>query len=356
MVKVQEFAMKYKFALLALWVATLVSSAVLAKDQVRRIKGDKTTAINCTVKDMSPSEVTIEGDAGTLEKIPVTEIDAIRFDGEPAQFNLVRNGAANGNYESALTALTRVEATPGLLDRAEFKADIEFYKAFCKAKLALAGGGDLPEAGRLMLNFVRAHPKSYHALAANEVVGDLLVQNQNYAQAQEYYAKLADVPFPEYKMKSGVLVGRALVAQKKYPEAEKAFDGVLAIPAAAGTESQRLAATLGKATCLAETNKPDEAVKLVDEVIAKAGPEDTDLLARSYNTLGNCLQKKPGGEKDALLAFLHVDVLYVGNAQAHAEALFNLAKLWNQVNKPERATQAVQTLKDRYPNSAWAKQ
>lgn len=348
--------MKHKFALLALWAATLVSSAVLAKDQVRRVKGEKAVTQSCTVRDMSPAEVTVEGDAGVVEKIPVTEIEYIRFDSEPPSFQLVRSGAINGNYESALTQLAKVESTPGLIDRADFKSDIEFYKAYCKAKMALAGGGDLLEAGRLMFAFVGSHPKNYHALAANEVLGDLLVQNQKYVEAQDAYSKLANVPFPEYKMKSGVLVGRALVAQKKYPEAEKAFDGVLAIAAVPGTESQRLAATLGKATCLAESSKPDEAVKLVDEVISKAGPEDTDLLSRSYNTLGNCLAKKPGGEKEALLAFLHVDVLYVGNAQAHAEALFNLAKLWNQVNKPERAAQAVQMLKDRYPNSAWAKQ
>ena len=42
-------------------------------------------------------------------------------------------------------------------------------------------------------------------------------------------------------------------------------------------------------------------------------------------------------------------------AQAHAEALWNLAKLWNDIGKAERAVQATQLLKDRYPSSPWAK-
>ena len=79
------------------------------------------------------------------------------------------------------------------------------------------------------------------------------------------------------------------------------------------------------------------------------------MQAQAYNTLGTAL-RKAGKPQDALLAFLHVDVLYFASAEDHAEALANLAQLWNEVQKPERAAQALQTLKTRYKNSRWASQ
>jgi hypothetical protein len=65
--------------------------------------------------------------------------------------------------------------------------------------------------------------------------------------------------------------------------------------------------------------------------------------------------RKAGRTKEALLAFLHVDVLYFTTPEAHAEALANLAELWEEVQKPERAVKARQVLQERYGSSPWAK-
>ena len=40
---------------------------------------------------------------------------------------------------------------------------------------------------------------------------------------------------------------------------------------------------------------------------------------------------------------------------AHAEALANLADLWEQVHKTERANRARKTLEEEYKDSPWAK-
>ena len=66
-------------------------------------------------------------------------------------------------------------------------------------------------------------------------------------------------------------------------------------------------------------------------------------------------QRQAGRVKEALLAFLHVDILYPGVPDAHAEALANLAELWDQVHKGERANRARQTLQEQYKDSPWAK-
>jgi hypothetical protein len=48
-------------------------------------------------------------------------------------------------------------------------------------------------------------------------------------------------------------------------------------------------------------------------------------------------------------------VLYFTVPEAHAEALFNLAELWDGVHKTERAVRCRGLLEERYRNSRWAK-
>jgi tetratricopeptide (TPR) repeat protein len=157
-------------------------------------------------------------------------------------------------------------------------------------------------------------------------------------------------------MRAAVAVGRSLQAQNKHAEAIKQFDAALATPGDdAATQHERLSATLGKAVSLAETGAGDEAVGIIEKVIHDADPQQKELHARAYNALGNCYEKG-GKTKEALLAFLHVDVLYNTVPEAHAEALSHLAPLWKAIGQDERARESRQALTERYGGSRWAKQ
>ena len=106
---------------------------------------------------------------------------------------------------------------------------------------------------------------------------------------------------------------------------------------------------------LAETGGGNEAVGIIEKIIQDADPEQKELHARAYNALGSCYEKA-GQTKDALLAYLHVDVLYNTVPEAHAEALAHLVPLWQAVGQEEQARQARQQLQERYGGSRWAKQ
>lgn len=334
---------------------TLVAAAsALAGDDTVRMRPSGTA--KGTISLMTSTEVTLDMAAGQKKQIPVNEIEAVTYDGEPPELKLARSEVSNGNFEGALKSLDKID--PAKVNRAEIKQDLQFYRAYCHARLALGGSGDVPKAGSEMRQFVKENPTNYHFLVAAETLGDLFAAIGRPELAFEQYSAVERAPWPEYKMRAGVAKGRILVAQKKYPEALAAFDAVLKLttdekgPAA----SLRLAAQLGKATCLAATGQPDPAITAVQAVIDNADPEDSELNARAYLTLGNCYRQKEGATKDALLAYLHVDLLYPGNREAHAEALSNLARLWNELGKPERALAATQLLKDRYASTVWAKQ
>jgi tetratricopeptide (TPR) repeat protein len=330
---------------LAAWLAA--GATIWAADVVKTAQ----TRYSGRLVQMTSLEVTI-ATAVKNETIPVNQIQVVEFDQEPLPLRNARKSIASGRYEEALSAL---EGIKDEIARAEIKQDVEFYTALAASRLALSGGLEINEAGRLMADFEAKYPQNYHYLEANEMVGNLLVANMDYGKARKYFDRLGRAPWPDYKMRAAVAVGQVLLAEGKPEEALKSFEGVLNTSADDElTRIQHLAATLGKARCLAETKRTDEAIRIANDVIAKAGPDEVSLLARAYNALGVALQKA-GRTQEALFAFLHVETLYAADGDAHAEALFHLAQVWQELKNFGRAQETRRKLQSQYKESRWGK-
>lgn len=328
------------------------TAAQAADDTIRKNNGEQ---VKAPVQAVSKEGVTFEK-GGKQETLKPFEITAIRFSDAPPTMISIISQVINGGYENAIKSLDGIDA--GSLERAESKQELQYLKAYCNGRLALGGSVDVNEAGKQLREFVKAFPDSYHYYPANELLGDLAAAAGKYDAAAGFYKMLADSSFDEYKTRAGVAIGRARLAEKKYPEALAEFETALSLaekgsgPAA---DAAKQSALIGKAACLAETGKPEEGLKVVDEVLAKLPAEEVDLHAQAYLAQGHCYRKMPKHAMQALIAFKHVDVLYFSNAQAHAEALSNLTALWLEMGKQERAVEATELLKQRYPNSPWAK-
>lgn len=315
-------------------------------DRIRTARGSESGEIT----KMTPLAVTITS-GGQSKEIPVPEIRSIIFRGEPSELTQARLNANNAGYENALATLDAINMNNV---RGEYiEQEIEYYKAFCAAKLALVGSRPVAEAGSGLQSFVTKYPSNFHFLEASELLGDLLVHMGNYAAAQKKYELLAQSPFPSDRMRSRVLVGQTLLAQRNYPEALKQFESVLTIKddTPAGKQ-QLLAANLGMGVATAATGKVDEGIQRIEGVIRDADPENARLLAQAYNALG-ASYREAGQAKEALYAYLHVDLLYGRIADAHAEALYHLAPLWEAVGQDGEARKARQTLEQKYPSSRW---
>jgi tetratricopeptide (TPR) repeat protein len=145
------------------------------------------------------------------------------------------------------------------------------------------------------------------------------------------------------------------MAEEKPGEAMKFFQHVLDANAEGeDAASRRSVALLGKARCLAESGKMEDAIKAAEAVIAKADPEDTDLLGRAYLVLG-VAQRKAGRAQNALYAFLHVDTMYSGNRDVHAESLANLVQVFTELKNEGRAKETRAMLKDQYGDTRFAR-
>lgn len=338
--------MKYTFAPVVLFLVAFCTTAAHAQfDRVKVGSG----SISGKIIEISPTKIVVDQNSSNKE-IPVNTVSSVSFAREPSELSNARNRVLNGGFEDAKDFLSKVDLSA--IDRAEIKADVQYYLAYAAGKLSLGGQGSVQAATDQMIKFVQDNRNSFHFYEACEILGDLAVRAKNYPSAMQYYGLLNKAPWPDFKMRAAVMGGRVRQAQGDHAGAIQLFDSVLAGDKNEETESQILAATLGKAISQAETGQVEPAIAMVNKVIQDANPEEAELHARAYNALGTC-HVKAGNHKDALLAFLHVDVLYNAFPEAHAEALSHLAKLWETVGKGDRAREASNMLADRYPGSPW---
>jgi tetratricopeptide (TPR) repeat protein len=303
------------------------------------------------ITGVSPTEITmIVG--GAERKVPVNQVQRINLAGEPAGLRQARNAISAGQYEQALESLSRLTEADAEGDIV--RQEIGFYRVLAQARLALLGTGDSKSAADEMKAFAAAERDTFHFFEIAELLGDLAKASGDYGAAANYYRYLARAPWPDYKLRSQVLLAGALRAQDKFAEAVQQYDEALAAPA---TDSvavrQQTLARIGKAACLAQQGQMSDAIEQLEDVIAKNDPADERLFAQAYLALGTAYReaKQP---LDAVLAYLHIDLLFYGQREAHAEALYYLTELWPQVDQPARAVEARQLLQSRYAGTVWA--
>ena len=344
--------MRMRLTIVVAWLLCGVSGTVLAAGLSVVRSSDGALLASGNITQITPTKVLVTS-SGKEKEVSVNDIAQIAFEGEPGQMKTARKHIAEEKYEEALEVLEKLQLAADA--NPEVHADYDYYKALANGKLVMHGSGNPVEAGRMLVAFITAHASSYHYFDAVEMLGDLLILAGRYDNAIEYYNRLAQAPWPNRKIRAAAAMGRTHLLQGKLADAAKAFDAALAVQTT-GDEAEALRgeAALGKLRCQAETGKPDVALKEVEATIAKIEPEQKSLLALAYNIRG-LLHRKLGQEKEALMDYLHVEVLYADNADAHAEALAALAELFAKTQQPDRANRAKQTLLENYPHSPWNK-
>ena len=187
------------------------------------------------------------------------------------------------------------------------------------------------------------------------MLGQVHLAANDYSAARASFDVLAQAPWNDVKLAAKIATGRILIGEGKPDEAVAAFDEAIRLAGDTDAEkARRYEAMLGKARTLIQQSRPEEALKDLDEVTTKAPADDTPIQAEAYVLQGNALQAL-NRNKEAVLAYLHVDILFPREAGHHAESLYHMARLWKTVQSPERGLEAEDKLKAAYPNSEWTK-
>ncbi len=342
--------MKKFLTALFLTMGVFGTAVCLAQDDQVFLK-DTGVPLRGVIKSVGREKVTIQVRGGE-RGVDVKDILKVTFDGEPTELSNARTRVFDGQLEDALKELSKIDVNT--VTNAVIKQDVEYYKAFAAAKHVMASGGDKKAAEEQLSAFAYANVNSFHFFEAAELLGDLAFAQSDYVGAARFYNGLGSAPWDEYKLRGTVLQARANSAGGQYAEALPKFEEVLA----SGLNNlealeQKMHATVGKAVCLAATGKHEEGIAIIEDLIAKHDPTDATLFGRAYNALGVCYLKsdKP---KEALRAFLHTDVLFYTNAEAHAEALYYLSDLWVTVGRSDRSDRTRSLLRTQYAGTRWA--
>lgn len=340
-----------KSAWLAVAVLLLVPALSPAADVVTRKSTDKKTG--GTVTGMTKTELSFKPQTGDEIKIPVNDIVTIDWNEAPAEVNLGKADEAGGRFESALSRYAKVAEEARGSDM--LKTDLQFLIARTTARMALTDPEKRDDAIAKLNGFLKGNSDNFRFYDAQQFLGQVQLAKGDYAAARTAFETIGQAPWSDFKLAASVSLGRVLMAEKKLDEAAQAFDQAIASAGTSPAEvSRKYEAMVGKARALIAQQKETEALTVLTEVVDKADPDDAAMLAEAYVLQGNCLQaaSKP---KEAVLAYLHVDVLFPRESAAHAEALYNLVKLWKVVQYPDRSLEAQAKLEGTHPNSEWTK-
>jgi len=341
------------FGRLVVAVVTMVAAhtMALAEDSVRTRDGG---TLRGALVSVSPDGVDIEESGGEIKKVSIVELDELVLDGEPEALRGARGLLRRRDAAGAAEEITKIEEAEIRAFDPRIREEYDFIRI---ASNALAATNETAASWeKQLVDFLQKNARSHHFYYGSEILGDLRARQGKFVEASEAYRNLDRGP-PALRVRSAAARAGLLMRQGKYADAIKEFSAAEKIEANesdAASARQKLEAVLGRARCLALSGKAAEGTSVTESVIKDAQPEDKDLLALAYTTLGTCQRAAGGKDQDAIISFLTVDLVFNTVPIAHAEALSNLVELWNATNQPERARAASQTLVTTYPNSSWA--
>lgn len=341
--------------LAALTAATACSDVVLARDIITR--RSSATRLSGKITKISRTEVVIN--AGLrMDKptsVPVNDIVQIEWDNQPGALSGLRSAESSGRYKDAAEGYEKL-LKDGSISNENLKTDLRYFAARARAKMALAGSAeDMAKAVAALKAFRTANPETYHYYELTALMGELQLAGKSYDEALATFRELGKAKWKDVQLASRMSEARVLLAQNKPDDAQNIYKEVLnAIQSDATLRRLENQARLGKAAALQQANQHEAALTELKKVIESANAGESGVLAEAYLLQGDGYRAL-NRNKDALFAYLHVDLLFARETKYHPKALYYLSQLWAVMNQPRRAGDAKTRLQADYPDSEWAK-
>ncbi len=340
--------------LFSLSLVLLVASSLPAADIVNRRSTDQREG--GTITRMTKTEVAVQKQVGGEVVVPVNDISYIEWDSAPPGLGLGRAAIESGNlgYAQSQLETAQKEASSG---SAGLQGDIQFLLARVAALNAMSDTDLVDDAREKLNQFLRSHRDHYRHFDAQLLLGDVALAAADYPAALTAYTAVSNAPWKDYQMAAQIGNARTMLAQDKIDAARREFEAVVAVePQDDAQKSRRLEGLLGQAECLQRQQQFDEVIRILDEVIDQTTAKQARLQAQAYLLQGDTYVAMGANPKQAIMAYLHVDVIpaMAREKDLHAEALYHLSRLWGQVGQENRARNAAAALRDEYPDSQWA--
>lgn len=318
---------------------------------IRRSDSKKLTG---EIPENSKDGITLKPPKGEAQRIPADDILSIQWAGEPSILRSSRVDEAAGKLQKAFDGYQQALKELGEM-QLNLRAEAIFGGARSLSALAQQDKTKVTAAIEKIQEFQTRFPDSYHAWEGQILLGQMQLLNGDAAAAQKIFEQVRASNLGSYVLAGELGLARVALGKKNYDQALKNFEQVSKSSLKGPLmDRQRQEARLGIAECLFLEKKFELGIKSLDDLLEQTPPEEEKLLATAYLRRGDGFVGL-GKTKEAVLSYLHVDVLFPGQAEADAEALFRLSQLWESLQHPERGIQAKERLMQLHPNSRWAK-
>jgi len=284
------------------------------------------------------------------QKLTPDQVLAFQFSDEPLELSTARVEVEVGNYEEALEKLDAIDPTETESTREAVRWEVAWLKAFSAAKLASSDAAKIEDGVKALTTFIKETPESYRYYDACELLGDLGVTSRKLEIANRFYAKLEDSRSAPLQARGKV--GRAKVAflSNDLEQAETLFGEVAdsdSLDVRFESLSVQTTAKIGLARTLTKREKFDDAQKSLEVLLDATSNAATLQQASIYDALGE-LYAASGRAEEAIVAYLHIDLLYPNARVERVKALKALVGLWRQVGREDRAIETETILRERF--------
>lgn len=342
-----------RFSVLSALATAVCLPSLAFSQQNDRIEVLRGTGRNVSGKitQISPIEITVQASDG-VKQVSADQVSKITFQGQPLEIERARSQMNAGRYDGAIEELQKISDA---VKRDEVKQEIEFMIAKSNAEIAIRGGTvTASDAAQGLSEFISKNPQSYHLYPAIELLGRMYFAMGQFDEAEKEFVKLGGSKSQELLLKGNFYRGETLTEQGKYPEAAAAYSAITGLNNNDDlTQTYKLLAKIRSARATAIGGNPETAIQTLEEIIRVENSANTLVFANAYNSLGAAYLQQ-NNLKEAMMAFLHTDLIYTNEREAHAEALYNLALIWPKLEQNDRANRARQNLKTAYRNSVWS--
>ncbi len=342
-------------AFYALWLAA-PRQTFGANGQVRYVQRDKETGeYEEGTRSVSVSAMTADGVAVEYESkgekksavLPAEQILWLQYEDEPLNLSAARVEIQVGNYEDALEKLGAIEEE---IKEPAIQQELEWNRAYATIQSALADSGKLESAAAVMKTFVEAYPDHYRFYDGNALLADAAAALGRAPAAEKYYTALTGAKSASYQARGKVGLANLALDADELDKAKSLFSEVADMAELDGQLAgfdARAAAQIGLARVLSKQGDLDGALASLNALLDATPNSATRRQAIIYNAFGDvyAAAKKP---EEAIVAYLHVDLLYPAARGERVKALKALVGLWREIGRTDRAVETKRLLRDRF--------
>ena len=342
-------------AFYALWLAAPRQSSG-ADGLVRYVQRDKETGEyeegtrSVSVNEMTPDGIALEYESKGEKKsfnLPAEQIVWLQYADEPLELGAARVEIQVGNYEDALEKLGAIEEE---IKEPAIKQEIEWNRAYAAIQSALADSGKLESGAAAMKTFVEAYPNHYRFYEGNALLADAAAALGRAPAAEKYYTALTGAKSASYQARGKVGLANLALDANELDKAKSLFSEVADMDELDGQLAgfdARAAAQIGLARVLSKQGDLDGALASLNALLDATPNSATRRQAIVYNALGDvyAAANKP---EEAIVAYLHVDLLYPAARGERVKALKALVGLWRKVGRTDRAVETKRLLRERF--------